>query len=158
MDFPGSVGKKSACNAGDPGLDSWVRKSPWRRKWLPNPVIPWTEEPSRLQSMGSHGVTRSQHNWANFTCTFKLMRQELACICGQSYLIVCDPMDYSPPDSSVHGIFQARILEQVVISSSRGSSKPKDTTHLSCVSCTGRQILYYWATWEAGTINSLVFY
>ena len=98
MDFPGSVGK-DACNAGDPGLDSWVRKIPWRRKWLPNPVIPWTEEPGRLQSMGSHGVTRSQHNWANFTCTFKLMRQELACICGQSYLIVCDPMDYSPPDS-----------------------------------------------------------
>ena len=32
----------------------------------------------------------------------------------------CDPMDYSPPGSSVHGIFQARILEQVVISSSRG--------------------------------------
>ena len=32
---------------------------------------------------------------------------------------LCNPMDYSPPDSSVHGIFQARILEQVAISSSR---------------------------------------
>ena len=155
MGFPGSVGKESACNAGDPGLDSWVRKSLEKEMATHSSN---SMEPGRLQSMGSHGVTRSQHNWANFTCTFKLMRQELACVCGQSYLIVCDPVDYSPPDFSVHGIFQARILEQVVISSSRRSSKPKDTTHLSCVSCTGRQILYYQATWEAGTINSLAFY
>ena len=155
MGFPGSVGKESACNVGDPGLDSWVRKSLEKEMATHSSN---SMEPGRLQSMGSHGVTRSQHNWANFTCTFKLMRQELACVCGQSYLIVCDPVDYSPPGSSVHGIFQARILEQVVISSSRRSSKPKDTTHLSCVSCTGRQILYYQATWEAGTINSLAFY
>ena len=47
----------------------------------------------------------------------------------------CDPMDCSPPGSSVHGIFQARILEWVAISSSRGSSQPRDQTHISCVSC-----------------------
>ena len=45
----------------------------------------------------------------------------------------CDPMDCSPPGSSVHGIFQARILEWVAISSSRGSSCPRDQTHLSCL-------------------------
>ena len=50
------------------------------------------------------------------------------------------------PVSSVHGIFQARILEWVAISSSRGSSQPGDWT---CVPCIGRQILYHWATWEA---------
>ena len=38
----------------------------------------------------------------------------------------CDPMDCSPPGSSVHGIFQVRILEWVAISSSRGSSQPRD--------------------------------
>ena len=38
-------------------------------------------------------------------------------------------MDYSPPGSSVHGVFQARILEQVAISYSRGSSQPRDQTH-----------------------------
>ena len=38
----------------------------------------------------------------------------------------CDPMDCSPSDSSVHGTFQARILEWVVISSSRGFSPPRD--------------------------------
>ena len=45
-------------------------------------------------------------------------------------------MDYSPPGSSVHGIFQARILEWVAVSSSNGSLQRKDRTHISCVSCT----------------------
>ena len=43
---------------------------------------------------------------------------------------------------------QARILEWVAISSSRGSSQPRDWTQVSCVSGTGRQILYHCATWE----------
>ena len=54
-----------------------------------------------------------------------------------------DPMDCSPPGSSVHGISQARILEWVAISLSRGSSQPRDWT------CIGRQILYHWAIREA---------
>ena len=60
---------------------------------------------------------------------------------------ICDPMDYSPPGSSVPGISQARILEWVAISFSRGSSWPRDWTHVY-VSCIGKQILYYWATRE----------
>ena len=44
-------------------------------------------------------------------------------------------MDYSPPGFSVLGIFQARILEWVVISSSRGSSWPRNPTWISCISC-----------------------
>ena len=51
---------------------------------------------------------------------------------AQSCLILCDPMDCSLPHSSVHGIFQARILEWVVISFSRGSSRPRDQTLVSC--------------------------
>ena len=46
----------------------------------------------------------------------------------QSYLTLCNPMDYSPPGSSVHGIFLARTLEWVATPSSRGSSKPRDWT------------------------------
>ena len=57
--------------------------------------------------------------------------------------IVC-----SPSGCSVHGIFQARILEWVAFSSSRGSSQTRDQTHLSCISCIGRWILYHWATWK----------
>ena len=46
----------------------------------------------------------------------------------QSFSTLFDPIDHSPPGSSVHGIFQARILEWVVMSSSRGSSQPRDWT------------------------------
>ena len=45
---------------------------------------------------------------------------------------LCDSMDWSLPGSSVHGIFQARVLEQVAIPFSRGSSQPRDQTQVSC--------------------------
>ena len=50
------------------------------------------------------------------------------CLVAKSYLILCNPMIYSWPGSSVHGISQARILQWVAISSSRGSSQPTDQT------------------------------
>ena len=46
---------------------------------------------------------------------------------------LCDSMDYSPPGSSVHGIFQAGILERVAISFSRGFSPLRNQTHISCI-------------------------
>ena len=52
---------------------------------------------------------------------------------AQSCPTLCDPRDCSLPGSSVHGIFQARILEQIVISSSKGSCPPRDQTCVSCV-------------------------
>ena len=60
-----------------------------------------------------------------------------ACVCSipQSCLILCNPVDCSPPGSSVHGIFQTIILEWVSISCSRGFSWPKDQTSVSWVSC-----------------------
>ena len=67
----------------------------------------------------------------------------------QSCLTLWDPIDCCPPGSSVQGILQARLLEWVSKSSSRRSSWSRNWTHLSCVSCIGRQILYHWATWEA---------
>ena len=57
-------------------------------------------------------------------------------------------MDCNLPGSSVHGMFQARILEWVAISCFRGSSGPRDRTHISSVSCIDWRILYHWATWE----------
>ena len=50
------------------------------------------------------------------------------CSVLQLHLTLCDPMDYNPPGSSVHGIFQARILEWVTISFSRGPYQPRDRT------------------------------
>ena len=62
---------------------------------------------------------------------------------AQLCLILCNPMDCSPPGSSVHGILQARILEWIAIPSSRGSSQPSDQTHISHISSTGRWVLYH---------------
>ena len=67
-----------------------------------------------------------------------------SCLVAQLYLTLLWPR--GPPGSSVHGIPQARILEWVAVSSSRGSSQPRGQT---CISYIGRQILYHWATWEA---------
>ena len=64
----------------------------------------------------------------------------------QSCPTLRDPMDCSLPDSSVHGISQASVLEWVAIPFSRGSSPPRTWTHVSCI---GTQFLYYWATREA---------
>ena len=65
---------------------------------------------------------------------------------AQSCPTLCDPMDSSQPSSSAHGIFQARILEWVVISFSRGSSWPRDRTQVSHI--VGRSFTV-WATREA---------
>ena len=55
------------------------------------------------------------------------------CLVPQSCLTLCDLMDCSPPGSSVHGILQARILEWVAVSFSRGSSQPRDRTQVSWI-------------------------
>ena len=55
------------------------------------------------------------------------------CLVAKSYLTLCDPMNCSPLSSSVHWISQARILEWVAVSFSRGSSWPRDWTSVSCI-------------------------
>ena len=61
----------------------------------------------------------------------------------QSCPILFNSMDYSLPGSSVHGILQARILEWVATSSSRGSSQPRDRTCICYISFIRRLILYH---------------
>ena len=61
------------------------------------------------------------------------------CLLAQSCLTLCHPKDCSPPGSWVHGILQARTLQWVVIPFSRGSSRLKNQTRVSCIS---RWILY----------------
>ena len=65
---------------------------------------------------------------------------------AQSCPTLWDPMDYGPSGSSVHEIFQTRILEWIAISFSRGSSRPRDWTQ---VSCTAGRFFTDWATREA---------
>ena len=83
-----------------------------------------------------------------------LRGNHLVCVCMLKHLVVSDslqPLDCSLPGSSVHGISQARILEWVAISSSKGSSHPRDRTHVSYIFCTDSQVLYPSdsPTWEA---------
>ena len=73
------------------------------------------------------------------TCVYVYVKVLVAPSCPT----LCNPMDCSPPGSSVHGISQARILEWVAMSFSRGSSPPRDKTHLL-----GRWIPYHWVTKE----------
>ena len=65
---------------------------------------------------------------------------------AQSSRTLWDPMDCSLPDSSIHGVFQARVLEWVAISFSRGSSRPRDQ---ACVSCIAGRCFTVWATRES---------
>ena len=69
---------------------------------------------------------RVRHNWATFT--FIVVVSLISWV-----WLFCDPIDSSLPGSSVHGISQARILEWVAISSSRGSVQLRDWTQASCI-------------------------
>ena len=73
-----------------------------------------------------------------FICTYIYNVSRICVQCEVAVVVqslsptLCDPMDYSPPASSVHVIFQARILEWVAMSSSRGSSRPSLLHLLHC--------------------------
>ena len=122
--------------------------------------IPWTEKPGGLQSMGSWRV---RYDWVTSLSLFTFMHwrrqwqpppvflpgglhrvghdwNDLAAAAVLScfrHVQLCDPMDCSPPGSSVHGILQARTLEWVSVCSSR------DQTHVSYISCIGKWVLYH---------------
>ena len=74
-----------------------------------------------------------QRHWGPFKLSNLFNIHMYACSVTQPCPTLCDPMDYSPPGSSVHGILQARILEWVAISFSKRSSWPRDWTRVSCI-------------------------
>ena len=87
----------------------------------------------------------SENKWRSLWIDIEL------CVCAhslQSCPTLWDLVYRSPPGFSVHGISQARILEWVPISFSRGPSWPRDQNSVSYVSCIGRQVLYPWVTRE----------
>ena len=198
--FPvSSVGKESACNAGDPRLIPGLGRSPGEGKGYPLQYSGLENSMDCIVHGGRKELDTTE--WLSLSlCT----RQHLLCtlsffifspkymadhsdflgwekplvptisvvflgyskwprsqepmgkdekvltwVCAssviQSCLTLCDPLDCSPPASSIHGIFQAGIQEWFAVSSSRGSSR----AHVFCVSWVGRQILDNWVTWEA---------
>ena len=115
----------------------------WTWVWVNSGSWWWTGRPGMLQSMGSQSI---RHNWATeLTECIKKERKKDSEV-AHSCPTLCNPIDCSPPGSSVHGILQARILEWVAVSFSRGSSQPRDRTWVSCI--TGRCFIL-WATREA---------
>ena len=97
--------------------------------------IPWTGEPGRLHSMGSQKVDRTEQLYFHFFAFSLSIYWVLLNVCMLNHFScvwLCDPMECNLPGSSVHGIFQARVLEWVAISFSRGPSWPRDQTHIFC--------------------------
>ena len=142
-----------------PAVTFWVLSSPsrWRVPYLldfgnqcisPNlwfSFLPNVVVVSALR-LGGQAWKKDRMHWKSlfgmddFPVAIKIVH-----VCSvASVMTLCDPIDYSLPDSSVTGILQARILECAL----RGSSQLKDRTHI-CISCHCTRILYRWATREA---------
>ena len=97
-------------------------------------------------------IPRRHWGLPSLPCSFIFLEWSLECLVTQLCLALCHLMDYNSPSFSVHGIFQARILEWVAISHSRGSSRPKDRK------CIGRQTLHHQVPGKpfySGCTNSL---
>ena len=134
--FPGgSVVKSPPANAGDTDLIPGSGRSP--REGNGNPL-----QYSCLGNPMDRGAWRAAVHGAAKSQTWLKKESEVA----QSCPTLCDPVDCSLPGSSLHGILQARILEWIAISFSRGSSRPRDRTPVSRIA--GRRF-NLWATREA---------
>ena len=123
---------KSSCLWGKDGID---RNKAWRNFLGNGNVLSLDISGDYLCLFSCQNTWRSVHSVA--------WKEKKESEVAQSCPTLCDPMDCSPPGSSVHGIFQARILEWVAISFSRGSFQPRDRTH---VSCTVGRCFTIWAT------------
>ena len=101
----------------------------WGIIWTFLETIVWPLTPSGCPSSSPlRLVFRILERLLMYVCVF-------VCVCAQSCPMLYDLMDYSPPGSSVHGIFLTRVLDCVAMSSSRRSSQPRKRTHIFCVSC-----------------------
>ena len=89
--------------------------SSWNKRILISNIK--TDERIKLAGKGNHTTWEHYNN---------IMKVKMKALVTRSCPTLCDPRDCSPPGSSVHGIFQARILEWVAISFSRGFSRPRD--------------------------------
>ena len=87
-------------------------------------------------------LSSSRAAWCPCLCTL-IYSLLLKVLVAQSCPTLCDPINCSPSASSIHGILQPRILEWVAISSSRGSSQPRDWTLVSCIAS---RFFIVWAT------------
>ena len=112
----------------------------WRRGRRFTHTLPLAPVPSVLCTGGSSSTESAILGWCS---------TGHVCVCAYSVMSTWDPMDCSPPGSSVHGISQARIMEWVAMPLSRVSSWPRGWTWVSCIFCISRRVLYHCATCKA---------
>ena len=144
-----------------PDTKNWlIRKDPdfgkdwrWKEKGTTeNEIIGWNHrrdghEFEQASGVEGQGSLESYCPWGQKDLdTIEQLTWSNLRVVTQSYLTLCDPMDCSLPGSSVHWILQARILEWVAISYSRGSSSPRSQTWVSCVA---GSFFIIWVTREA---------
>ena len=101
--------------------EAWGCCSPWGHKELD-----MTQQMKNNQPLPNVATRSSKINVGNRSL-------EVTCMCTELCLTLCEPMDYSLPSSSVHGILQERILKWVAISSSRRYFQHRDQTWVSCI-------------------------
>ena len=113
--------------------------------WPSRLLCPWNS-PGKNTGGGCHFLPQGIFPLlGSVTCYCFLSHIKSESEVTQSCLTLCNLMDCSLPGSSVHGIFQARVLEWMAISFSRRSSRPRDWTR---VSCKAGRCFTVWATWE----------
>ena len=112
---------------------SW---EPWR-SWSRAEQFPCTKKPlsssTCYHSAWHYSLQGKQVRPACRTVQKCYQRIKTRCVVAQSCPVLCDPGDCILPGSSVHGVFQGRVLEWVVISSSKESFPPRDRTRVSCI-------------------------
>ena len=98
-------------------------------------LLNWNQRTANLMSIAS-SQQEKYHILRHMKYTFNNTSNNLYLVLSHfSHIWLCDPMEHSPAGSSVHGIFQVRLLEWVAIYFSRGSSPSRDQTCISCFSC-----------------------
>ena len=151
-----------------------MKRAKWQSRKLPTPILPQKHWKTSRNNQFCDNSRKQLNVYSNQMSTesrkrhFKIIGRFcsdlfvlplplplLVCVRAQSCLTLLNPMDCRLPGSPVHEIFQARILEWVAISYSRGPSWLRDLTGISCVSCSETQscsvrwILCHCTTWES---------
>ena len=103
---------------------------PWRRAWQPTPIFLPGESygQRRLAGYDLQGHKELDTTKGSLHAQYYMY---CCCLVAKSHPTLCDPMNGSPPGSAVYGISQARKLEWVAISFSRGSPRPRDQAWVS---------------------------